>query len=114
MTDILDFNAFQQPTLTVVMKDKNRTVLHLCAPTVEVLTRLRANLAALQKALSGADAQSSRAVYTLASELFNCNLDAVTVSRDDLPTVYGMNLEDMGKFYEKYLEFIAEIENAKN
>ena len=114
MTKTLDFNSYRRPTLILSMKDEDQTKIHVTTPTMELVEKLRANLVELQAALTGRDAVASRAVYDLASKLINCNLDGVEVTGEELATKYEMNLEDMTMFFTFYMEFLAEIKNAKN
>ena len=114
MAKTLDFNSYRRPTLILSMKDDARTKLHVTTPTVELVEELRTNLKELQAALAGNDAAASRAVYELAAKLINCNLDGVTTTAQELATTYEINLEDMAMFFTAYMDFITEINNAKN
>ena len=114
MAKTLDFNSYRRPTLLLRMKDEDQTKLHVTTPTVELVEELRVNLTELQAALVGNDAKASRAVYDLAAKLINCNLDGVETTGEELATKYEMNLEDMTMFFTVYMDFLAEIKNAKN
>lgn len=111
---VLDFNSTRQPTLQVIMKDKDHTVVHLCVPCKGTVDKISATLPELRKALTGKDAEASRAVYNLAAELIRNNLDGFTVTGKELATKYELNLEDMAVFYDAYVDFLNEIKNAKN
>lgn len=114
MPKIIDFNAYRRPEIVLVMKDEASTVLHVTAPSEQLVGELRANLHELQTTLTKQDEEASRMVYHLAAKLCNCNLDGRTFTGEDLATKYGLNLEDMALFYMSYVEFIDEIEKAKN
>lgn len=114
MANIVDFNAYRRPELVLVLKDEARTVLHVTAPTKQLVEELRANLHELQTALTRQDEEASRLVYYLAAKLCNCNLDGRMFTGEDLAKKYGLNLEDMAVFYTSYVDFIDEIEKAKN
>ena len=114
MANIIDFNSYRRPELILVMKDKKQTTLHVTTPTEQMVEELRVNLPELQKTLTGQDEEASRLVYKLAAKLINCNLDGVTTTSEELAKKYGMNLEDMTIFFTAYMEFIEEIQNAKN
>lgn len=111
---VLDFNSQRRPTLQIVMKDQANTVLHLCTPCKGTVDKISATLPELRNSLTGKDADASRAVYSLAAELINNNLDGVTVTVKELTTKYELNLEDMALFYNAYVDFLSEIKNAKN
>ena len=114
MPKIIDFNSYRRPELIIVMKDKKGTTLHVTTPTEQLVEEFRANLMELQRALTGQDEEASRLVYHLAAKLINCNLDGVTTTGEELAKKYGLNLEDMTVFWTAYMEFIEEIQNAKN
>lgn len=114
MANIIDFNSYRRPELIFVMKDKKQTTLHVTAPTEQLVKEFRANLKELQKVLTQQDEEASRLVYHLAAKLLNCNMDGIVVTGTELARKYGLNLEDMAMFYSAYLDFIEEIENAKN
>lgn len=114
MAKIIDFNSYRRPELVMVLKDKHQTTVHITTPTKQLIDELSANLTELQKALTGQDATASRAIYTLAAKLLNCNLDGLVVTPEELAKKYAMNLEDMAVFYSAYMDFIDEIKNAKN
>lgn len=114
MAKIIDFNSYRRPELIFVMKDREGTTLHVTSPTEQLVKELRANLRELQKTLTKQDAEATRMVYHLAARLLNCNLDGITVTGEELAKKYGLNLEDMAVFFTAYLEFIEEIETAKN
>lgn len=114
MAKILDFNSYRRPELILVMKDEKGTALHITTPTEQLVEELRANLTELQRALTGQDEEASRTVYHLAAKLINCNLDGVTTTPEELAKKYSLNLEDMAIFFTAYMEFIEEIQNAKN
>jgi hypothetical protein len=111
---IIDFNSYRRPEIVLVMKDKKGTTLHVTTPTAQLVKEFRSNLRELQQTLAQHDDEASRLVYHLAAKLINCNLDGVTVTGEELAKKYGLNLEDMAVFYSSYMEFIEEIETAKN
>lgn len=114
MPKTLDFNINRRPTITVKMKDEDQTIFHLTTPTVELVNRIREGLPDLQAVLQTGDAETSRAIYALAADLINCNMDAITVTGEDLAQRYEMNLEDMMVFFSAYLDFLDEVHKLKN
>ena len=114
MAFVLDLNEMKRTTMTLVMKDDNKTVVHLCCPNRGTVTKIQQTLPDLQRALSGEGAEASRAVYELAADLINNNLDNFKTTADELLRVYEMNLEDMAVFYTSYVDFISYFEKAKN
>lgn len=110
----LDFNALTQPTLTLTMKDNERTVIKVTTPTENLVERLSAGMADLKAVLAAKDKDSISAAFQLAADLISCNMDGITVSLEDLRGKYRFELFDLLAFYKVYMEFISEIQNAKN
>lgn len=114
MAKVLDFNILQQPTQVVRMMDDDKTIIHLSAPTVDLVDELRNNAAQLEAALSGKSEDTRQAVYNLAARLINCNLDGVIVTPEELAVKYRMSLQTLGIFFDTYVDFIGEIGGEKN
>ncbi len=111
---MLDFNALQQPTWPVRLKDDAQTVVNLTTPTVELVDRLIAATPELQEAAKTKDGRTIRAVYDLVADLLNCNDDGFTFTAEELRDKYKMTLLDVFRFTAGYMEFIKEMQDAKN
>ena len=111
---MLDFNALQQPTWPVRLKDDAHTVVNLSAPTVELLDRLVAATPELQEVAKTKDGRTIRAVYELVADLMNCNEDGFTFTPEELRDTYKMTLLDVFRFAAGYMEFVKEMQDAKN
>lgn len=114
MAHSLDFNSIKKPVLRLTMKDEARTVIRVTTPRASLIDRLVANLDDLESILRGKDKESIKAAFDLVADLISCNLDFLTVTGDELRTKYGMELDDMVIFVNAYLDFINELQNAKN
>lgn len=114
MAQMLDFNAIQQPTWPVKLKDKDQTVVQLSTPTVELVDRLIAVTPELQEVTKTKDGRTIRAVYNLIADLMNCNEDGLTFTADELREKYKMSLLDVFRFVAGYMDFIKELKDAKN
>ena len=110
----LDFNSLQQPTWAVKLRDDAQTVVHLSAPTVELVDRLIAATPELQDVTKSKDGKTIRAVYVLIADIMNCNDDGYTFTADELRDNYRMTLIDVFQFVSGYLEFMQEMQTAKN
>lgn len=111
---MLDFNAIQQPTWPIKLKDAAQTVVTLTAPTAELVDRLVAltpDLEAVTKEKNGA---TIRKTYELVAELINCNEADFKTNAEELRDTYKMQLMDLVLFAAGYMEFIKEINSAKN
>lgn len=115
MSRALDFNAIDQPTLDVTMRDKDRTVLHLAVPSVEFVEKMQALKPVIEEMQKGDNAvESVKKLYGFFAEVFSHNEDGIRVTAEDLRDVYKLNLLHLLKVYPAYLSFIDDIENAKN
>lgn len=111
---MLDFNAIQQPTWAIKLKDDDHTVVNLTAPTVELIDRLVAAAPEIQDVAKNKDGRAVRALFELIAEVMNCNDDGFTFTAEELRDKYRMTLLDVAKFEAGYFEFIKEIQDAKN
>lgn len=114
MAKILDFNILQQPTQVLRMMDDDRTVIHVSAPTVDLVDELKNNGAALEKALRENNPNTSKVVYNLAARLISCNLDGIEVTAEDLAVKYRMSQTALKLFFETYVEYLNELTDSKN
>jgi hypothetical protein len=111
---MLDFNALQKPTWPIKLKDAAQTVVTLSTPTVELVDRLIAAAPELQEVAKTKDGKTIRAVYELIADLMNCNEDGFIFTAEELRDKYEMTLLDVFKFSAGYMEFIKEMQEAKN
>lgn len=111
---MLDFNALQKPTWPIKLKDEAQTVVNLSTPTVELVDRLIAAAPELQEVAKTKDGQTIRAVYELIADLMNCNEDGFTFTAEELRDRYQLSLLDIFHFAAGYMEFIKEMQDAKN
>lgn len=114
MAKMLDFNAIQQPTWPIKLKDPDQTIVNLATPSVELVDRLIAVSPELQEITQTKDGRAIRAVYELVADVMNCNDDALTFTAEELRDKYRMTLLDVFRFVAGYLEFIKEMQEAKN
>lgn len=110
----LDFNAIEQPSWAVTLKDDAKTVVHLVPPSVELVDRLVAMAPELQGVAEHKDGRTVRAVYTLIADVLNCNDDGFKFTAEELRDAYRLSLLDVFRFTAGYMEFIKEIQDAKN
>lgn len=111
---MLDFNAIQQPTWPIKLKDDKQTLVTLSAPSTELIDRLLAVAPELTTAAEAKDSKTIKAVYQLVAEVMNFNEEGLTFTAEELREKYRFTLLDMFKFTAGYLEFINEMQNAKN
>ncbi len=111
---MLDFNALQQPTWPLKLRDEAQTVVNLTTPTVGLVDRLVAAAPGLQEAAKTKDGRTIRAVYELIAEIMNCNDDGFIFTAEELRDKYKMSLLDVFRFVSGYLEFVKEMQDAKN
>ena len=114
MARVFDFNALEQPTLEVALKDEDKTRVRLTIPSTSLVERFMAMLADVEKLANTPDGALVRAVYALWAEIFNSNADGLTFTAESLRDQYKLELVHLICFQPVYLDFIAEIQNAKN
>lgn len=110
----LNFNTIQQPTWPVTLKDDDQTTVNLTAPTVELVDRLVAMAPELEEVTKTKDGRIVRACYELIAEVMGCNEDGIKFTADELRDKYKLTFVELLVFFNGYMEFIAEIKNAKN
>ena len=114
MSKTLDFNSINRPVLELVMLDEAKTVIKVGTPTEKLVEELQATMPELQNVLSTGDKSAVELCYDLAARLINCNRSFITVTAEELREKYRIDLEGLVIFYSAYLDFIQEINNAKN
>ena len=111
---MLDFNALQQPSWPIKLKDDEQTVVHVSAPTVELIDRLVAATPELEKVSKTKDGRTTRALYNLIADIMSINDDGYTFTGEELRDKYKLTLVDIVRFVGGYFQFQKEIQEAKN
>lgn len=119
MAKTLDFNILSRPTLPLVMCDEAKTVIKVTTPAEALIEELQAALPELQAVMDHKNQESVDLCYDLAARLISCNLSGLEVKADELRSKYWpqdrvVNQLYLVTFYQAYVDFIAEINNAKN
>lgn len=114
MAKIIDFNALEQPTIEVVLRDEARTKITVTAPDLALIEKLQANSDSIKAACSTKDLKAVNEAYNLAAEFMSCNQEGIKLTGEELRTKYGVTYALLFIFIMNYLEFIDEIKNAKN
>ena len=114
-----DFNALNRPTLPLCMCDEAKTVITVTTPSEVLVEELEATLPELKTIVAGKDDAAVTLCYDLAARLISCNREDLQVSVDDLRAKYWpedkyANMLYLVAFFNAYLDYIAEINNAKN
>ena len=115
----LDFNLINQPVLELTMMDEAKTAITVTSPAEGLVEELQDTVPELQNILKAGNETSVAAAYNLAARLMSCNRQGLQVTAEDLKTKYWpkdryANLLNLVYFVSAYLDFIHEIENAKN
>ena len=110
----LDFNALEQPVLELTLKDEAKTVVRCAVPEEELVERLGVIAADLPAVVKDTTGQTTRQLFAFCAELMSCNADGLTFTAEELRDKYKLKLYDLVVFVKMYLEFIKEIEGAKN
>lgn len=110
----LDFNALQQPTWPITLKDDDKTQINLTVPSVDFVDRITAMAPQLKAAAKSKDGRAIQAAYALIAEIMSCNDDGYTFTAEELRDHYHMSFLDLLVFVKCYMEFVEEIKEAKN
>lgn len=110
----LNFNSLERPHLKLTMRDAAHTVLRVTVPTEELVEKLTACAGELHVVLEKKDDDATRAAWDLLADLLSYNMEGVKVTAGDLRGKYGLYLDDAIVLVKAYMDFIAELTNAKN
>lgn len=110
----LDFNALQQPTWPITLKDDDKTQINITVPSVDFVDRLTAMAPQLKATAKAKDGRAIQAAYKLIAEIMSCNDDGYEFTAEELRDHYHMTFLDLLVFVKGYMEFIEEIKEAKN
>lgn len=114
MAKTLDFNTVKLPTLSLVMLDADHTRIDVRVPTTALVKKLEALAPELEATLSAGDATAVQRAYELAADLMSCNTQGLQVTGQDLQGKYGLGIDHLVVFFTQFVEFISEINTAKN
>lgn len=114
MAKMLDLNALDQPILEVKLRDEKHTIFRLSTPTVSLVERFSAAKGELAALLKSRDVAKIKALYELTAEVISNNADYITVTAEELRDKYRLTLGDIVTIFSAYLDFIKEINSAKN
>lgn len=114
MAKILDLNALDQPVLDVRLRDDKRTVFHLTAPSVKLYEKFIAAKAEVGEIAKTRNEEKIRKLFELTAEIVSCNTDYITVTAEELRDIYRLKFGDVVIIFAAYLDFLKEINNAKN
>ena len=114
MSKTFDFNSLNRPTLEVTFPDAAHTVIRVTTPTEAVFEKFITKSKEMGTLNKQKDSALLRECFQLYADIFSCNLEGMTFTAEDLRDVYGLRLEHLVMFNPSYLDFLAEIQNAKN
>lgn len=113
MNHITDLRLADFPTMVLLLAGD--VVVHITAPTYDLIAELDRSKIVLESILNGNKTErTQQALYDLAAKLINCNDDDFHVTAQDLLVKYRWGIKAVGKFFEDYQAFITSIENEKN
>ena len=110
----MEYNRYRPPFFEVPLYDKDETVLQVTPPTVDLQEELRAHSAELHALLGGGTEEQRQAFWDLGARLMSCNRNMRTFTPEDLRKTYRLVEDDLVAFFYNFVEFVTNIENAKN
>ena len=114
MAKMIDLNALEQPTLEIKLRDEKQTVFRLVAPTVKLIDRFVGAKAEIAEAAKSGDTEKIKRLYDIAAELISCNADYIPVTAEELRDKYHLGFSHIVTVFTAYLEFVKELNEAKN
>ena len=114
MAKMLDLNALDQPILEIALRDEAHTIFRITTPTVALVERFTAAKAEIADIAKSQNVEKIKKLYELTAELISCNADYITVTAEELRDKYRVNFGDLVIIFAAYLDFIREINSAKN
>lgn len=114
MAKTLDLNALDQPILELKLRDDNRTVFRLTAPTVKQYERFISAKAEMAEIAKYQKPEQIKKLFELTADLISCNADYITVTAEELRDKYRLKFGDIVVIFAAYLDFTKEFNNAKN
>lgn len=114
MAKVLDLNALDQPVLEVKLRDEKRTIFRLTTPTTNLVERFISAKEELAAVAKTRDVRHIEKLYELTAELISCNAEYITVTAEELRDKYRLTFGDLVVIFAAYLDFIKDINNAKN
>lgn len=109
-----DFTSLEQPVLEITLNDTERTKVRLTAPTEDLVERFITFSQETKELTKNPDGSLIRAIFELYAEVFNCNADGLKFTAEDLRDKYKLGLVHLILFQPAYLDFLTEMQNAKN
>ena len=114
MAKVLDLNALEQPVLEVKLRDENRTIFRLTAPTVKQYERFISVKSEMAEIAKCQKPEQIKRLFEFTAELMSCNADYITVTAEELRDKYRLKFGDIVVIFAAYLDFVKEFNNAKN
>lgn len=110
----LDLSTIDQPTMAITLPGADKKRLVLTTPTVKCIERLKTMAPTLRSLLKNKGENGLDAAFTLAADLMSCNTGSEKITAANLKTQYGITIQHLFAFYAGYMEFINEVNSAKN
>lgn len=114
MAKILDLNALEQPVLEIKLRDEARTVFRVTTPSTKLVERFIKAKSEVADITKSRDADKIKKLFDLTAEILSCNTDYITVTAEELRDKYRLTFGDLVVIFAAYLDFIKEINGAKN
>ena len=114
MAKIIDLNALEQPTLELKLRDENRTIFRLTTPTTRLVEKFVEAKSEVVEIAKSHDGEKIKKLFELTAEIISCNADYITVTAEELRDKYRLTFGDLVVIFAAYLDFIKELNNAKN
>lgn len=114
MAKIIDLNELEQPILELKLRDDNRTIFRLTAPSVKQYERFITVKSEMAEIAKYQKPEQIKKLFELTADLISCNADYITVTAEELRDKYRLKFGDIVVIFAAYLDFVKDFNNAKN
>ena len=114
MAKVLDLNALEQPVLELKLRDEKRTVFRLTTPTTRLVEKFLEAKSEVSEVAKTRNEDKIKKLFELTAEIISCNTDYITVTAEELRDKYHLAFGDLVVIFAAYLDFIKELNSAKN
>ena len=114
MGETYSFSAHRPPVLEIEMPDKKQTVVHITPPTLKLIEEVTERMPELLDLHTKGAPERARASFDLAARMMSYNLDGMAFTAEDLRDVYKLTRYDVLGFFKLYVNFLANLKDAKN
>lgn len=110
MAHVLDLSMIQQPTLDLTMNFPERRTIRVTVPTTDLVQEFMTLNEQQTALLASGNKEGVIAAYDIMARLLSCNMDGISITGEELLSVYKINMFTLLAIMKAYKAFIDDIE----